>query len=61
MTAAEDRKRHDAARELGAAARRANRRRADNPYRGYTREIRDQHYAWDAGWQAEDMARKAKR
>ncbi len=61
MTATEDRKRIEQARDLGGQARRAGKRRGDNPYRGYTKLVRDLHFAWDSGWEAEDTARKAGR
>lgn len=53
------RQRYEAAKLEGGAARRANRKRDANPYRGASKEVRDRHYAWESGWTEADMAIKA--
>ena len=47
------------ARELGAAARRAGKRKDENPYHHqHTDGGRANAWSWDHGWQAEDDARR---
>jgi len=55
----EQRKRIDRAREQGAAARRATRKRDANPYKAST--TREEHYAWEQGWHEADMAVRGRR
>ena len=56
-----DRKAYELARIDGGAARRGGRKRTENPFRGYTKQMRDRHYAWDLGWLAADTEIKAKK
>ena len=49
----------EAAKVQGGEARRAGRKRAENPFRGSTKEVRDRHNAWGLGWIEADTAIKA--
>lgn len=54
---ASDEKRIADARKAGEDARRHGKPRGANPYRGYTKLVRDLRFAWDSGWQAGAVSR----
>lgn len=47
-------RRYDDARERGRQARRAGRKRMENPFRGHTKLVRDLHEQWELGWIDQD-------
>jgi hypothetical protein len=50
MSTTELQRRYDDANDKGRQARRAGRKRMDNPFRGHTKLVRDLHEQWDLGW-----------
>jgi ribosome modulation factor len=59
MSAEDDRKRHERAKEQGRQARRAGRKQDACPYRAGTSG--DERTSWLLGWDEENMARKQRR